>query len=143
MRSFRIAFTRSSGTRLPLPMNSLALTPSGVFFATASRRRSPVETGTAWASVLTRSACVPLPPPGGPKKASRTSLTLPAADTAGLHEALVVAHEEVRFDLLHHVERDADDDQDARAAEEAGDVLLDLERRRDDHRERRERREEE
>src|SRR3954470_4260536 len=102
MRSFRSAFTRSSGTRPPFPMNSLARTPSGVLFLTASRRRSPVEIGTAFASLWMRPAWVPLPPPGGPKKASRTELVPPAADTARLHEALVVPHEEVRLDLLHH-----------------------------------------
>src|SRR5579883_1078053 len=140
-RSRRTPFTRSSGTSAPFDMYSCALSPSGVFFSWASRRRSPVETWTALASARTRFACVPLPPPGAPKNARRI-LASPAADAARLHEAFVVAHEEVRLDLLDHVERDADDDQDARAAEEARDVLLDLERRGHDHREHGEGREE-
>src|SRR5438270_407656 len=44
MRSLRIELTRSSGTSSPFFMNPSALTPSGVFFATCSRRRSPAGT---------------------------------------------------------------------------------------------------
>ena len=37
-------------------------------------------------------------------------------------EAAVVAHQQVGLDALDHVERDADDDQQAGAAEERGDL---------------------
>jgi len=39
-----------------------------------------------------------------------------------LHEPVVVAHDELRLDLLHGVHRHADDDQERRAAEEKRDA---------------------
>ena len=45
-------------------------------------------------------------------------LAPPAADPRLLHEAVVVPHDQLRFDLLHRVHRHADDDQQRRAAEE-------------------------
>ena len=42
----------------------------------------------------------------------------PRPQTALLHEAVVVPHQQVRLDLLQRVQRDADDDQQAGAAEE-------------------------
>src|SRR5919108_1047 len=68
-------------------------------------------------------ACVPLPAPGGPRKATRTALRPPREGTGSraalrpLEEALVVAHEQVRLHLAHGVEGDADHDEQARAAE--------------------------
>src|SRR5690606_34609311 len=47
------------------------------------------------------------------------------ADATALHEAVVVAHEEVRLDLLERVERDADEDEQARPAVEAGEARRD------------------
>src|SRR3954464_7669827 len=50
---------------------------------------------------------------------------LPAQATAqpsALHEALVVAQQEIRFDLAKRIERDTDDDQEACTPEEAGEV---------------------
>src|SRR3954471_18226016 len=55
-----------------------------------------------------------------------------AADTSGplLQEALVVAHHQLRLELFHRVERDADDDQDRGATEEeVGAGLVDEDRR--------------
>jgi len=49
-----------------------------------------------------------------------TTLDLPA-----LHEAVVVAHEQMRFDLLERVQTDADHDEEARPAEEAREVRRD------------------
>ena len=47
-----------------------------------------------------------------------------------LEEALVVAHHQLRLELLHRVQRDADDDQDRGAAEvEVGARLVDEDRR--------------
>ena len=47
-------------------------------------------------------------------------------DAALLEEALVVPHDQVRLELAHRVERDADRDQQRGAAEEEGDVELAL-----------------
>src|SRR6185312_7501467 len=58
-----------------------------------------------------RRACVPLPAPGGP---SRTRFS---SGMALLEEALVVAHHQLRLELLDRVESDADHDQDRGPAE--------------------------
>src|SRR5688572_10585805 len=57
----------------------------------------------------------------------------PPADPWALRsgEALVVPRDEVRFDLLHGVERDTDDDQEVRAAELERHVQVLLQERRD------------
>src|SRR5690349_17138526 len=60
------------------------------------------------------SACVPLPEPGGPTRMTIMSACLGEAATAnaagaGAGEALVVSGDEVRFDLVGGVERDAAD----------------------------------
>jgi hypothetical protein len=49
----------------------------------------------------------------------KPAVALPSAeaDAALLHEAVVLAEEEVLLDLRHRVERDADDDEERRAAE--------------------------
>src|SRR5271163_3290558 len=88
-------------------------------------------------------ACVPLPTPGAPKRRTgpgrksfsagavvevvitvlvvKGLISLPAlaaTDAAALgSEAVVVAHDELRFDLLDGVHGDADDDQQRGAAE--------------------------
>ena len=60
-------------------------------------------------------ACVPLPAPGGAEEddAHGSCLRLRLLP----QEAFVVAHEQVRFHLAHRVERHADHDQEAGAAE--------------------------
>src|ERR1700710_1086471 len=96
-------------------------------------------------SSVRRSAWVPLPAPGGPTRMRLSSLdirrsetTAPGTATAravGLRttlfeEALVVAHHQLRLELLHRVQGDADDDEDRRAAEEeVGARLVDEDRR--------------
>src|SRR5215208_5419591 len=65
-------------------------------------------------SSLRRSAWVPLPAPGGPRRMRFSSLK---ARTL-LQEALVVAHHQLGLELLHRVQGDADDDQQRGSAEE-------------------------
>src|SRR5450631_3951564 len=67
-RSAAIATIRSSGTRSPASMYSLAFLPSSVSSLTLARSMSPVEMNGSWKSDRRRSACVPLPAPGGPKR---------------------------------------------------------------------------
>ena len=73
--------------------------------------------------------------PGGPMKTIRMTsqsppsvtgrsdrpLTARRASSDLFQQPLVVPHDQVAVDLLHQVEGDADDDQQARAAVEAGD----------------------
>ena len=60
-----------SSTSWPASITALAARPSSVPAATASRRRSPVDTCGTPRRASRRCACVPLPEPGAP---SRTSL---------------------------------------------------------------------
>src|SRR6185369_16180502 len=62
-----------------------------------------------------------------------TILVLPALDALALlprlaQEAAVVSHQQVGLDALHHVQRHADDDEQAGAAEECGDLERNFER---------------
>src|SRR5579864_8079787 len=129
-RSSTMLRTRSSGTNSPRSMMALARKPSGVPRLACSRNISPVEiwgTPYSWAICL---ACVPLPAPGGPKKitarpspfaASRASTGAsgisPAPQLSFLDEALVIAHDQLRFDLLNGIHGHADHDQKRSAAE--------------------------
>src|SRR5690348_11671732 len=120
-------------------MNPLARWPSGVYEEIAARSMSPVATCGIPKTLERRAACVPLPTPGGPNS-RRFSLNArllhqsdglagaahrargPGAAAANARplrpgEPLVVAGDEVRLDLLDRVERDADHDHEARAAE--------------------------
>ena len=77
--------------------------------ATAARSRSPdARTGMPRCSARI-GAWVPLPAPGAPRS-TITVIGLP-------DEPFVVAHQELRLDLLHRLDDDADDDQEAGAAE--------------------------
>src|SRR6185437_4054121 len=77
---------------------------------------SPVAMCTSAKSSRNRSACVPLPAPGGPSMirfSSDKSASLPAsAGSRLLQEALVTSHHQLRLELLHRFQRDADHDQD-------------------------------
>src|SRR5919107_228203 len=92
---------------------------------------SPVATYASGKSSCRRSAWVPFPAPGGPSRmrlssdiGAMNSTTRPASGRgrgAGpylLQEALVVAHHQLRLELLHGVEGDAHDDEQRGAAEE-------------------------
>ena len=102
--------------------------------ARAACRRS--RCAAAPKSSRRRSACVPLPAPGGPSRIRFSSDKTEAAYPLGaasplrrlpagarprarrlLQEALVAAHHQLRLELLHRFERDADHDQDRGAAE--------------------------
>src|SRR6202035_4310787 len=105
--------TRSSGTSPPASMIGLASRPSAVSRATSSRSMSPAATCGMPRRTATRDAWVPLPLPGGPNINAIIGLSL--------DEPLVLAHQELRLDLFHGVEGNADHDQDRRAAQiEAG-----------------------
>src|SRR3954447_6818085 len=123
----------SSGTRSPRSMYSLACLPRSVPSLTAWRSMSPVATYASEKSSWRRSAWVPFPAPGGPSRmrlssdivrGNRNTPRSPAATrTRGrapylLQEALVVAHHQLRLELLHRVEGDAHDDEQRGAAEE-------------------------
>ena len=92
-----------------------------------ARRMLPVAMYGRLKSSVMRSAWVPLPAPGGPTRMRLSSATGIGSYAVGrdgfgpgslLQEALVVAHHQLRLELLHRVQRDADDDQQRRAAEE-------------------------
>src|ERR687890_1978439 len=94
---------------------------------------SPVATYATGKSSCRRSAWVPLPAPGGPSRMRLSSdiggrefggpalqLRSGAARAAPylLQEALVVAHHQLRLELLHRVQGHAHDDEQRGAAEE-------------------------
>src|SRR6185295_4416571 len=104
-------------------MIALARSPISLPASTDSRRMSPVDTLGMPCTRAKRSACVPLPAPGGPRnirfKAMEKSRLAPSSTNAGLlHEAVVMSHNQLRLDLLHGIHCNADDDQQRRAAEE-------------------------
>src|SRR3954470_11311493 len=79
-------------------------------------------------SSVSLAAWVPLPAPGGPSRMRLSSLT-GRADYL-FEEALVVAHHQLRLELLHRVQRDAHHDQDRGASEvEVGARLVEQDRR--------------
>src|SRR5437867_8393001 len=95
--------TISSGTSSPLSMYSLASRPSAVSFSTLPRKMSPVAMSGVPYRLARWCACVPFPAPGGPNNANRTALP---------EETFVVAHQQLRFELLHGLKRHSDGDQD-------------------------------
>src|SRR6185369_13510437 len=116
-RSLMMPSIRSSGTSAPEAMIGAACRPSSVPSATASRSMSPVEICGIACTSASRFAWVPLPLPGGPMKMIRNRLSSTSADASALHESVVVAHDELRLDLLDRVHGHTDDDQQRRAAE--------------------------
>src|SRR3990172_5176708 len=118
-RSLSMAIVRSSGTRSPRSMYSLARRPSSLWFWTASRNISPEAMWASDRRSARRFAWVPFPVPGGPSRITytRSSLSSLKAGPASADETLVVAHHELGLKLAHGVEHDADDDQEAGAAD--------------------------
>src|SRR5689334_5210426 len=130
-------------------MNSFARAPSGVYDWMAARSMSPVAMCGILKTAERRTACVPFPAPGGPNS-RRFSLKLPgrrsgssAADgarapcpsapdarSARSGEPLIVARDEVGFDLLDGIERDTHDDHEAGAAEVERHLHLFVQQRR-------------
>src|SRR5207245_10736158 len=78
-------------------------------------------------------AWVPLPAPGGRRKTRPPTPLLSSGISPD--EALVGPLQELGLELLHRLDHDADDDEDARAAEPEGLHLRDVadERRHDRH----------
>src|SRR5512139_667750 len=122
-RSLTMPMTTSSGTSPPASMNPLAFFPSSVPFFTASRSMSPVEIWGMENSPVSFFACVPFPAPGGPRRMIPIIvLSPPSLHLSLFQEPLVMAGDQVRFDLLDRVHCDSDDDQEARPTEIEGDV---------------------
>src|SRR5258708_16425946 len=126
-RSSMMPIMISSGTSLPALIRGWAFRPSSVPCWTAARRMSPVEIWGIPNSANSFFACVPFPAPGGPSKAMFIPFPAqhalgrdaqPPADSGASRagESLVVAADQVAFDLLNRVERDTDHDQDGRSA---------------------------
>src|SRR2546423_8520489 len=116
-----------SGPRSPRSMYGLACLPRLVPSRTAARSTSPVAIFGIPSRFASLSACVPFPAPGGPSSTmitkpcpgsvSAAGLSAAEAHPAFLHEAVVLAQEEMLVDLCHRIERDADDDEKGRSAE--------------------------
>src|SRR5579871_3344689 len=134
-------------------MNPLARWPSGVYEAIAARSMSPVAMCGIPKTLERRAACVPFPTPGGPnsrrfslnarllhgsdglasaRRARSPRSATPDPGSARPGESFVVAGDEVRLDLLDRVERDADDDHQAGAAEVERHLHLLVQQRRQD-----------
>ena len=81
---------------------------------TAARSRSPDARMREPRCSARTGAWVPFPAPGAPEERRSRSIGIA---TSSPDEPFVVAHHELRFDLLHRLDDDADHDQQARAAE--------------------------
>src|SRR2546430_4695279 len=111
-----------SGTSFPSSMYFLASRPSGVSVLTAARKMSPVVIFGRPSRSARIFPWVPLPEPGAPNRRMNTAclhvaLAPAELDAPFLHEAVVVAQQQMLLHLLYRVERDADDDEQRRAAE--------------------------
>src|SRR5690606_9790405 len=135
---------RSSGTSSPASMYAWAFRPSSVPSRRAARSRSPVDTWAAPVSSARRTAWVPFPTPGPPRRiaiirrSSHVPLSTAHLHPTLLHEAVVVTQEQQLLGLLHGVEPHAHNDQEARAPEEERLDVEDLEDPEGDERDERE-----
>src|SRR6202022_2797490 len=111
-------------TYWPAARMGWAWRPSGVPAAISARSMSPVAMCGMPKRVRSMFACVPLPLPGAPY--SSRFIPVPLGERARergacrpslSYKAAVLAHHELRLQLLHGVQGDADDDQDRRPAE--------------------------
>src|SRR2546430_9233955 len=111
-----------SGTSFPSSMYFFASRPSGVSARTAARRMSPVVIfGNPSRSARTF-PWVALPEPGAPNRRMNTAslhvaLAPAELDAPFLHEAVVMAQQQMLLYLLYRVEGHAHDDEQRRAAE--------------------------
>src|SRR5215471_11891338 len=138
MRSATMRSTIESGTSSPRAMIGCARCPSEVPCETCSRSMSPVERCGAAKRRANSFAWVPFPAPGGPRKiTARSSVSCgrmsevtqsspsdyvcrtlaPAADPAFPCKSFVIAHDQLRFQLLDGIHRDTDNDQQRCTAE--------------------------
>src|SRR5437762_5297829 len=123
-----------SGTRSPRSMYAFASSPRFVPSRRAARRTSPVAILGSPRRADSRSACVPLPAPGGPsstmiivdtlkrfggafgssEKNLVGSARLAPAESHSplLHEAVVLPQQQMLIDLRHGVEGDTDHNQE-------------------------------
>src|SRR5689334_4888483 len=122
------ALTIASLTSSPRSITALALRPTGVPAATASRSMSPVDSWIIPRLACSRAACVPLPAPGGPRRMMFIMAALSPAPLSSapsrrrlelglLDEVAVLVRDQVALNLADGVHRHVDDDQQARAAE--------------------------
>ena len=114
-RSRIISMTSSSGTRSPASMYSAACLPSSVSFA---RVLAQHVAGGDVGQVEVLAQARGLRALAGAGRAEEDQVQLAHGRVSLLQEALVVAHHQLRLELLHRVQRHADHDQDRRAAEE-------------------------
>src|ERR1051326_367050 len=108
-----------SGTSEPASMNFFASRPSGVSAFTAARRISPVVIFGRPSRSARIFPWVPLPEPGAPNRRMNTAclhVALAAAelDAPFLHEAVVMAQQQMLLHLLHRVQGHAHDDEQRR-----------------------------
>src|SRR5215210_3043731 len=123
IRSATMPITISSETSPPLSITALARCPIGVPAATAARSMSPVESCGIPNRSTMRTAWVPFPAPGGPRRINlidtaspghtRPTMLAPpgAAQLRFLHQAFVLVRHEVAVHLRDGVHGDRDDDQ--------------------------------
>src|SRR6185503_20194229 len=104
----------SSETSSPERMTASTSRPISLPLATSARRRSPdASTGTPRLAA-SAGAWVPLPAPGAP---SRMATVIDVPESALADEPFVVAHHQLRLDLLHRLDDDGDHDEQAGAAD--------------------------
>src|SRR3569623_3634918 len=120
------AETISCVTNSPASITALMRSPSSgpAFFS--ARSMSPVDIWTIPRLATRRSAWVPLPAPGGPRRMMftlplllrpRRSAQTPALELRLLDQVAILVRQQVRLNLSHRVHRHVDDDQQAGAAE--------------------------
>src|SRR5258708_32643180 len=112
----------SAGTYWPAARIGWASRPRGVPAWSSARSMSPVAICGMAKRDRSMFAWVPLPLPGAPYKSKFTphSLTLSpqgGGDDAPPYQAAALAHDHLRLQLLHGVQRHTDHDQDPRACE--------------------------
>src|SRR6266446_7543205 len=94
--------------------------PSAVPAAAAARRRSPdARIGTPSARPRI-GAWVPFPAPGAPRRTTTVIGDRRLGMPRSPDEPLVIPHEQLGLDLLHGLDNDADDDEEARSAKGDG-----------------------
>src|SRR3569623_1961533 len=136
-RSSTSAETISSETNSPASITALMRSPSSVPAFFSARSMSPVDIWPIPRSATSRSAWVPLPAPGGPKRMMftlplllrpRRSAQTPALELRLLDQVAILVRQQMRLNLSHRVHRHDDDAQQAGAAEvernlERGDMI--------------------
>src|SRR5271166_3707815 len=105
--------TSSSGTRMPACITLFTRRPRSSPISIWWRSMSPVDICGTCMQLWSSCAWVPLPEPGGPKRIravagpGRTGISEGTSSTANAasarREALVVAHDELRLDLVYRV----------------------------------------